>query len=194
MGATKRFSEKLILSFFNNNNISTNCAIVRFGNVFNSNGSVIEIFNNQIKENEPLTITNKEMYRYFMKISEAAILVLEAASSQLNNKIFVLNMGEPVNIFDLAKKIYYQSTLKNNKNEKFNYKIIGLRPGEKLKEELFINLENRENYNDNIYIENEKPIEWKLINNCISDINENINKNDHLKFRKNLSNVVENFK
>ncbi len=129
MGMTKRVGEVMVYNMnkiFNKNFIS-----VRFGNVIGSSGSLFEIFKKQIDNNLPLTITNKETTRYFMTIFDAINLVIQSPEIKSNAKILVLNMGEPVKILDIAKKLIKA----NNKNNKIKY--IGLRPGEKVHEELF---------------------------------------------------------
>lgn len=129
MGMTKRVGEIMVYNMnkiFNKNFIS-----VRFGNVIGSSGSLFEIFKKQIDNNLPLTVTNKDATRYFMTIFDAINLVIQSPEIKSNAKILVLNMGEPVKILDIAKKLIKA----NNKNNKIKY--IGLRPGEKLHEELF---------------------------------------------------------
>lgn len=132
MGATKRLAEMLICE--KNKQSETKFMAVRFGNVLGSNGSVIPIFKNLIKERKNLTITHKEITRYFMTIPEASQLVIQAGSLGVGGEVFVLDMGKPVKIIDLAKKMIQLSGLKLDKDIAID--IIGLRPGEKLYEEL----------------------------------------------------------
>ncbi len=132
MGATKRMTEMILQA--NGNNGVTKMAAVRFGNVLGSNGSVIPIFKKQIAEGGPVTITDKNIIRYFMTIPEAAQLVLQAGFYADKGEIFVLDMGQPVKILDLAEKMIRMSGLKPYKD--IDIVEIGLRPGEKMFEEL----------------------------------------------------------
>jgi FlaA1/EpsC-like NDP-sugar epimerase len=146
MGATKRLSELHILSYLQNydkNNLETKFSIVRFGNVIASKGSVLPLFNKQIASGGPITITHPNIERFFMTIPEAVGLVLETCTLVKKIEIYVLDMGKPIKIIDLAKKVINLSGLKikdsKNTDGDIEIKIIGLRPGEKLFEELFIN-------------------------------------------------------
>jgi FlaA1/EpsC-like NDP-sugar epimerase len=134
MGASKRVTE-MLLQYYSNDGNETKFASVRFGNVLGSAGSVIEVFKKQIKETGVLTITDPQMERYFMLIPEAVQLVLQAAALGKNGEIFVLKMGEPVNVLDFAKHFIKLSGFELN--EDIQIKIIGNRGGEKLKEELW---------------------------------------------------------
>ena len=143
MGLTKRFSEK-IFQYFNKKNKKTIYSSVRFGNVLESSGSVIPIFREQIKKGGPLTVTHKDVKRFFMTIREAAELVIQSSSLSKNNgEVFILKMGSEVNIFLLAKKMINLSGFeyKNIENPKgdIEIKITGLKEGEKLSEELLHN-------------------------------------------------------
>lgn len=138
MGVTKRFSEIICQIYFKKQNLNkTNISIVRFGNVLGSSGSVIPLFLKQLKEGISLTVTHPEVTRYFMTIEDAVGLVLQSSLMSNGGEIFVLNMGKPVKIDEIAKKLiklFYGSDLENI-NTKIKY--IGLRPGEKMHEELF---------------------------------------------------------
>ena len=148
MGATKRLAELIIQSFADQEDSKTNkvdrsiFAMVRFGNVLGSSGSVVPLFKKQIKAGGPITITDKNVIRYFMTIPEAAQLVIQAGALASGGDVFVLDMGEPIRIYDLAVKVIQLSglTLRNHSNEKGDIEIIvtGLRPGEKLYEELLL--------------------------------------------------------
>ncbi len=141
MGSTKRIGEKYIESLQLKD--KTKFTIVRFGNVIGSSGSVFHLFKSQIDSLSPITITDKDVTRYFMSIEEAVGLVMESSLMISNNVIFVLNMGEPIKIIDLAKKMITLSglTLKDETNKKgdIEIKYIGLGKGEKLHEELIVN-------------------------------------------------------
>ena len=139
MGATKRFAE-LVVQNMASQNSRTIFSMVRFGNVLDSSGSVVPRFREQINKGGPLTVTHKDIVRYFMTISEAAQLVIQSASIAEGGDVFVLDMGEPVRILDLAKEMALLSgfSIKDECNPNGNIEIVftGLRPGEKLYEEL----------------------------------------------------------
>ncbi len=143
MGASKRLSEMCMQNIYNNTkNIISNFSIVRFGNVLESSGSVIPKFKKQIKEGGPVTLTHEDVTRYFMTITEAAELVIQAGAMGKHSEVFLLDMGESVKIKDLIKKMINLSGFsvkdKQNPEGDIEIKIIGLRPGEKLYEELLI--------------------------------------------------------
>ena len=138
MGASKRIAE-MYTQALNSKQNDTQFITTRFGNVLGSNGSVIPIFKKQIKEGGPLTLTHKDIKRYFMTIPEACNLVLEAGAMGTGGEIFLFDMGEPVKIYDLARKMIKLSGLQVGKD--IEIEVIGLRPGEKLFEELFTDKE-----------------------------------------------------
>ena len=143
MGASKRLAELCvqgIYDIFRKKNV--NFSIVRFGNVLESSGSVIPKFKKQIAENGPVTLTHKKVTRYFMTITEAAQLVIQAGAMGKNSEVFVLDMGKSIKIIDLIYKMInllgFTIKNKNHPNGEIAIKVIGLRPGEKLYEELLV--------------------------------------------------------
>lgn len=169
MGATKRIAEMIICCQKNLINSKTKFIITRFGNVLGSNGSVIPLFKKQIEAGGPITVTHKDIIRYFMTIPEASLLVLEAAAMGLGHEIFVFDMGKPIKIFDLAVNMISLSGM--NYPDDINIEIIGLRPGEKIFEELLIDGENtKPTYNEKIMIAKCKPIEVDTMEKMIKDL------------------------
>lgn len=156
MGATKRFAETII-QYFAEKSKNTAYAAVRFGNVLGSNGSVIPLFEKQIKEGGPITVTSKDIIRYFMTIPEAVSLILQCGLFANGGEIFILDMGKPVKIVDLAEKMIRQLGMVPYKD--IDIVEIGLRPGEKLYEELLLDKEHQTKTDNNkIYIEEKEKI------------------------------------
>lgn len=142
MGTTKRLSELVLQGLASRADVSTRFCMVRFGNVLGSSGSVVPLFKRQIAEGGPVTVTHPEITRYFMTIPEAAQLVIQAGTMGTSGSVFVLDMGEPVRIIDLARKMIHLSGLEvrdsDNPHGDIEIAFSGLRPGEKLYEELLI--------------------------------------------------------
>lgn len=142
MGASKRVAELIIQSLASRPGCITHFGIVRFGNVLDSSGSVVERFRRQIRSGGPITVTHKDITRYFMSIPEATQLVLQASAMAKEGEVFVLDMGEPVNITELARHMVTLSGMgvrdENNPDGDIEISYVGLRPGEKLHEELFV--------------------------------------------------------
>ena len=189
MGATKRMTEMILQA--NGNNGVTKMAAVRFGNVLGSNGSVIPIFKNQIKEGGPVTITDKNIIRYFMTIPEAAQLVLQAGYYADKGEIFVLDMGEPVKILDLAEKMIRLSGLEPYKD--IDIVEIGLRPGEKMFEELRLDGEDTERTkNDLIFINHVMGISKQEIDEKLAVLGKLLSENaSREEFRNTMLEIIK---
>ena len=174
MGASKRIAEKYVQSLnyhFKNINKknATKYITTRFGNVLGSNGSIVPLFTKQIQEGGPITITHPEIIRYFMTIPEACQLVLEAGAMGNGGEIYIFDMGEPVKIIDLAKKMIRLAGFIPDKE--INIKIIGLRPGEKLYEELLNDTSKTlPTHNLKIMIAHDNFDDYEAINQAVSDL------------------------
>jgi FlaA1/EpsC-like NDP-sugar epimerase len=187
MGATKRLSEMYIQAINHNENYncSTNSTIVRFGNVLDSSGSVIPIFKKQIKYGGPITLSDMEVTRYFMTIPEASLLVIQASSMVNKNQIFVLEMGKPIKILDLALKMIRLSGLsaKNQDNPNGDIEIVikGLTQGEKLHEDLLIGKNPISTEHPKILKVDDTLVELHDLENKLNELKILINQRDILK-------------
>lgn len=169
MGATKRLCEMIVQAVNHERGNKTEFVAVRFGNVLGSNGSVIPLFKRQIKNGGPVTLTHKDITRYFMLIPEAAQLVLQAGAYAKGGEIFVLDMGKPVKIYDLAENLIRLSGYTPNSDIKIE--ITGLRPGEKLYEELLMNNDNlTKTAHNKIFIDKPETISLNKIIKQIDDL------------------------
>ena len=189
MGASKRICE-MIIQGMQHRFPKTNYVAVRFGNVLGSNGSVIPLFKKQIAEGGPVTVTDKNIIRYFMTIPEASQLVLQSGAIAKNGEIFVLDMGQPIKIYDLAKNMIKLSAAQN-------IEIIetGLRPGEKLYEELLVRTDELDTTeNDLIFVEKEKPISYDEVEQKLSVLKNAVNSKNNDLAREALRCVIPTFK
>ncbi|SEA74040.1 NDP-sugar epimerase, includes UDP-GlcNAc-inverting 4,6-dehydratase FlaA1 and capsular polysaccharide biosynthesis protein EpsC [Thiothrix caldifontis] len=163
MGASKRLCE-LVLQGFSQVSSKTVFCMVRFGNVLGSSGSVVPLFRRQIQEGGPITVTHPDIIRFFMTIPEAAQLVIQAGAMAKGGEVFLLDMGEPVKILDLAKRMIHLSGLQvqdeTNPQGNIRIEVTGLRPGEKLYEELLIDSDAEKTAHPRIFKANESCLPW----------------------------------
>jgi len=191
MGASKRFAEIYVQSL--NNTSSTQFITTRFGNVLGSNGSVIPLFEKQIINGGPLTVTHPDITRFFMTIPEACRLVLEAGSMGNGGEIFVFDMGESVKIVDLAKRMIRLSGLELDKDIRIEF--TGLRPGEKLYEELLNKEENtKATHHHKIMIANIRKYEQELVDKTVIQLKEALKLQDSYLLVKILKSIIPEYK
>ena len=191
MGATKRFCE-MIVEYFAQQKCKTEYVAVRFGNVLGSNGSVIPLFERQIAMGGPVTVTHPDIVRYFMTIPEAASLILQAATLARGGEIFVLDMGEPVKILDLAKKMISLHGIRVG--EDIDIEFSGLRPGEKLYEELLMDEEGlKKTSNHKIYIGQQITVDENAFLEYLSQLKEASEENDKEAVEEVLHKCVPTF-
>ena len=197
MGATKRTGE-LILQALAKTQTITKFTMVRFGNVLDSSGSVIPLFKEQINNGGPLTVTDRNVIRYFMTISEAVELVIQAGAMGTGGDVFILDMGEPVSIDDLAKKMIKLSGLELrdelNPNGDIEIKYTGLRPGEKLYEELLVGDDCAKTNNPLIMRAEEEMILWEDLKPLLDSLKKEVIDCDQEKIRMILAELVPGFK
>ena len=182
MGATKRFAELVLQALANEENSGTCFSMVRFGNVLGSSGSVVPLFREQIKAGGPVTLTHAEVTRYFMTIPEAAQLVIQAGAMAKGGEVFVLDMGQPVKIYDLAKRMVELSGLsvKNPETGTGDIEIVvtGLRPGEKLYEELLIGENPTTTPHPRIMMAREDFLPWEALQAELALLQQGLAKDD----------------
>ena len=189
MGATKRMCEMIVQS---RSGMKTSFSATRFGNVLGSNGSVIPLFKRQIANGGPITLTDKRITRYFMTIPEASQLVMTSGAMAKNGELFVLDMGEPVKILELAEDMVRLSGLEPYKD--IQIVEIGLRPGEKLYEELLIRTEELDKTeNDKIFVERDKPLSMQIIQEKLNILRTALDTGSNTEVKKALMKVVPTY-
>ena len=197
MGATKRFAE-LVLQGIAEEQTSTRFTMVRFGNVLGSSGSVVPLFREQIANGGPVTVTDARIIRYFMTIPEAAELVIQAGAMGEGGDVFVLDMGEPIRIVDLAKRMIHLSGFieKDDEHADGDIEIVytGLRPGEKLYEELLIGDNVSDTQHQKIMRAQEKVIPWSQLNLILEQLEQSNEDDECQQIRNILMSYVDGFK
>ena len=200
MGASKRLGEMILQALYDkkSNQEITKFSMVRFGNVLDSSGSVIPKFRKQIKDRVPITLTHPDISRYFMTIKEAAELVIQASAMSDGGDVFVLDMGDSVKIIDLAKKMINLSGLKlkegNNSEGDISIEITGLRPGEKLFEELLIGNNAELTIHPKIFRAREDFLKWEILNPDLVNLVKFISDNDSKKIIEIMEKLVSGYK
>jgi len=202
MGATKRFAELILQAeakkILQDKTISTRISMVRFGNVLGSSGSVVPLFREQIERGGPITVTDSNMIRYFMTMKEAAQLVIQAGAMGSEGEIFLLDMGEPIKILQLAKDMIRLSGMslrgKNNPDGDIEIKFTGLRPGEKLYEELLIDDKAMTTKHKKIMKANDKGISIEQLKGYLSELEEAERLEDYNKISQVFGSTIEGFK
>ena len=197
MGASKRAAE-LVLQAFSHSQMNTKFTVVRFGNVLGSSGSVIPLFQEQIKNGGPVTVTDKKIIRYFMTVTEAVELVIQSGSMTKGGEVFVLEMGKPILIDNLAKKIIRLSGFevkdKQNPDGDIEISYTGLRPGEKMFEELLIGNDAQPTQHSRIMMAKEEMIVWNDLEPLLDQIKASIQENNPQQLRSLLIKLVPDFK
>jgi FlaA1/EpsC-like NDP-sugar epimerase len=203
MGASKRLAE-LVLQALSTTQSKTNFAMVRFGNVLDSSGSVVPLFREQIKSGGPITVTHPDVTRYFMTISEAAQLVIQAGAMTAKKlktgqaaPVYLLDMGEPVKIFDLARQMIELSGLtmydEATGDGDIEIKITGLRPGEKLYEELLIGEAASDSPHPKIKFAAENFVPWHDLNADLTTLRHAVDAMDAVTAKMLLTKLVAGF-
>lgn len=197
MGASKRLAELVIQGIVDQADSNLKYTMVRFGNVLGSSGSVIPLFKKQIEEGGPVTVTHKDVTRFFMTISEASQLVIEAGTQAEGGEVFVLDMGESVKINDLAKRMIRLSgySVAKNINDEYSIAIeyVGLRSGEKLKEELILGKDLDPTNNPKVLKANEEFLNWEQVQEMIKFLQDAIFNNDTEQIKKLMLKYVTDY-
>jgi FlaA1/EpsC-like NDP-sugar epimerase len=191
MGATKRVCE-MIIGAYSKKNLGTTYSATRFGNVLGSAGSVIPLFKKQILRGGPITLTDKRIVRYFMTIPEASQLVLKSGAMAKNGELFVLDMGKPIKILELAENMIRLSGLEPYTD--IDIIETGLRPGEKLYEETLVNSDLEKTASSSIFIEREEPVSIAELNAKLSVLKTAVETGDDNAVKEALKAVVPTFK
>ncbi|MGO7961659.1 polysaccharide biosynthesis protein, partial [Rhizobium leguminosarum] len=200
MGASKRLAEMVLQALAAESatdGMRTNFSMVRFGNVLGSSGSVVPLFRQQIKEGGPVTLTHPDITRYFMTISEASQLVIQAGAMAEGGDVFLLDMGEPIRIADLARKMVELSGLavrdENNPEGDIELSVTGLRPGEKLYEELLIGHNPETTEHPRIMKAREDFLSWPELSRRLNALNAVLDRNDMIAARATLAELVSGY-
>ncbi|ANM15770.1 polysaccharide biosynthesis CapD-like protein [Rhizobium sp. N541] len=200
MGASKRLAEMVLQALAAEpatDRLRTNFSMVRFGNVLGSSGSVVPLFRQQIREGGPVTLTHREITRYFMTISEASQLVIQAGAMGEGGDVFLLDMGEPVRIADLARKMVELSGLtvrdENSPEGDIELSVTGLRPGEKLYEELLIGDNPETTEHPRIMKAREDLLSWPELMKKLNALNAALDRNDMIAARATLAELVSGY-
>lgn len=195
MGASKRLAELYVQALAGRPNGETCFGIVRFGNVLDSSGSVVQLFRRQILEGGPITVTHEDVTRFFMSIPEATELVLQANAMANGGEVYVLEMGEPIRIADLARTMVALSgmTERSASNPKGDIAIafVGLRPGEKLHEELFVGTEIQDTAHPQIKMARERCIPLAELSIWIQELSESLAMHDANRLRQIMANILD---
>jgi len=192
MGASKRIAELILQALAEQPETTTRFTIVRFGNVLDSSGSVVPRFRKQIAEGKPITLTHPDATRYFMSIPEAARLVIQAGAMGQGGEIFLLDMGEPVRIYNLALQMIRLSGLTPGRD--IEIEITGLRPGEKLHEELLINHTNvSATGHPKIFCAHEAKLSWDVLESCLEALFEKARQADYANIVSQMQSFVPEY-
>ena len=195
MGASKRMAE-IAIQVLNEMNQNSKLSMVRFGNVINSSGSVIPLFLEQISKGGPITITHKEVERYFMTIPEASNLVIQAGEMMSGGEVFILDMGKQMKVLDIAKRLIHlsgRSVSENSNSEGIEIIEVGLRDGEKMYEELLISGDEEKTVNKKIFMSKEKFVSNEMFLQLLNSTKEAIAENDISKLTSLMEEYVDGF-